>query len=726
MLKWSHIWRCALVLAVPGLCFAHESTDATLWMQTSAEYRVMVNQVFSVAERRLPDALAAPPKLGAIENRPGAAALKPAVVLDIDEALFDNGGWQALNIVRGKHGFDPVAWDKWLMRHTSDALPGAVDYVRRARALGIAVFYVTNRTCTRPGECPQEDATLRNLAELGFPPVDASRLLMKQERPDWKSEKTNRMAAIAKDFRIIQIIGDDLGDFIPGMRHANAEARRAMVVPYRERFGHTWFLIPNPLYGSWKKALGASPVSHLRPDREELCLGPYTPVGHIQGPGNASFCAGLTVTTRGVVTRVSNAKDGSGGYEIRDAGGDGNLATPDDIFVADPENRSRVSQGDFIEIRAKVVERDGVTTLVPQGRGAVTVRDRKQTADPPPEDPRPGASLREDRAIQHAAFAGGKAAGARKFLATVAPDARLQAFLDKHVKDLLAADAGARKASLGVALMDLQPGRPPRLAHWNGNTLFYPASVVKFVYLMAAYAWQEQGKLQIDGALDRQLQSMIYKSSNVATQQVVRTLTRTEAGPALAEKDYAKFRARRMVIKQWVESLGVRGIHSVHPTYNGGGDLFGRDVQLMRDASVKGGISGGRGSTFQNRQAMSAVGTAQLLALLASDLGLSPASAAEVRRRMQRDPAKQPYQKRRIAGGAMQTPGVAVYSKSGTWGPIFADAGIIRSPSGRQLVLAVFLDSNPAYRGDFIADLARACTGALLAPGGGSVTPSPG
>jgi 5'-nucleotidase (lipoprotein e(P4) family) len=857
LLNWSHAWRCILALAVPGLCYAHESTDATLWMQTSAEYQVVVEQVFREAERRLPDALAAPPGLGAIENRADGAALKPAVVLDIDEAVLDNGAWQALTIIRGKHGFDPVAWNKWLMSHKSEVLPGALDYVRRARELGIEVFYVTNRTCTSPEDCPQKDATIKNLTALGFPPIDDSRLLMKNDQPGWKSEKSNRMAHIAKDFRIVQIIGDDLGDFIPGMRHANAEARHAMVAPYRERFGYTWHLIPNPLYGSWMKALGRSPVSHLQPDREDLCLGPYTPVGHIQGPGKASYCTGLTVTTRGIVTLVSTGEDGLGGYFIQDAEDDNNPATADGIFVIDRMNRSRVSTGDFLEIRAQVVERNGLTALKPKGRSAVTLRDRNQSVKPtpirlpesqegeleryegmlvsvaqpmtvtgkrwlaelgqlelasaddrgrsrrlyqpshpaPPGSPEAGRIQKEivhrflvlddgkgvnpdplpfvgkpdeettlrvgdqvadilgvldygeispsgsgdhrfDYRVQAtqpptllprnhrpaAPKAGGRieerAAAARKFLASIEQDKELQAFLDDRLDPLLARDARARKADVGIALMDLQPGRPARLAHWNGNTLFYPASVVKFVYLMAAYAWKEQGKLRIDGALDRQLQSMIYKSSNTATQEVVRTLTRTEAGPALTGDEYAEFRERRMGVKRWLEGLGVTGIHSIHPTYNGDGDLFGRDVQLMRDASVKGGLSSS-GGNFANRQAMTAVGTAKLLALLASDLGLSPESAAEIRQRMQRDPAKQPYQVRRIAGGALKTRGVEVYSKSGTWGPIFADAGIIRSPSGRQLVLAVFIDSEPAYRGDFIADLARACTSGLLETDGG-------
>lgn len=306
-----------------------------------------------------------------------------------------------------------------------------------------------------------------------------------------------------------------------------------------------------------------------------------------------------------------------------------------------------------------------------------------------------------------------KSSAARAFLSSVERDASLQRFLDQTVDRLLARDARARGARLGIALVDLKPGRAPRLAHRNGDTPIYPASVVKFVYLMAAYAWMEQGKLRIDDGMDRQLTDMIYQSSNLATQKVFRTLTRTEAGPALTGDEYEAFRERRIAVKRWLESLGVTGVHSIHPTYNGGGDLFGRDVQLLRDPTVKGGISNASGS-FVNRQAMSANGTAGLLALLASDLALSPNNAARVRERMKRDPAKQPYQKHRIAGGALRTAGVEVYSKTGTWGPIFADAGIIRGPSGRQLVLVVFIESNPAYRGGFIAELAAACTSELL------------
>lgn len=306
-----------------------------------------------------------------------------------------------------------------------------------------------------------------------------------------------------------------------------------------------------------------------------------------------------------------------------------------------------------------------------------------------------------------------RATAAREWVNSTEDSAKLQGFLDKTIKAILKKDSRAREAKIGVAVLDLPPDAPPQLAHWGGNELIYPASVVKFVYLIAAYGWQERGKLIIDKDLDQQLTSMIYNSSNTATQKVFRRVTETRAGPNLPPEEYRIFRQRRLAVERWLQDMGILGIHSIHPTYNGGGDLHGRDLQLLKDGSVKGGISNASGN-YVNRQAMTAVGTVKLLALLATDRALNPENSAIVRKRMKRDPNKQSYQWRRIAGGAVRTKGVEVYSKTGTWGPIYADAGIIRGPDGRQFTLSVYIDSTPAYRGSFISNLSEKLTEHLL------------
>ena len=300
------------------------------------------------------------------------------------------------------------------------------------------------------------------------------------------------------------------------------------------------------------------------------------------------------------------------------------------------------------------------------------------------------------------------------WLATIRPSPELQEFLDRTIDRLEAHDLRLRGTALRVAVIDLAHGEPPHIAAHHGDTPVYPASVVKFVYLMAAYRWQEEGRVRIEGDFDRELSEMIRESSNQATQKVFARLTKTDPGPELAPDAYRDFRERRQAVKQWLVGLGITDLHCVNPTYDGTGDLFGRDAQFLRDASVPGGLARGNGEA-PNRQAMTAVGTAKLLALLATDRALSPEDSATVRRRMRRSPIEQPYLAHRIAGGAARLPGLEVYAKSGTWGPIYADAGIVRqSGSERQMVIVVFTEASPAYRGDVIADLTEQSARRLL------------
>ena len=294
-----------------------------------------------------------------------------------------------------------------------------------------------------------------------------------------------------------------------------------------------------------------------------------------------------------------------------------------------------------------------------------------------------------------------------RFLASIETSGPLQAFLNKTIEGLLASDTALRKQEVRVSVIDLPVSGRPQEAGWNGDSPVYPASVVKFVYLIAAFAWRDRGWLTSDPQFDRELRSMIFKSSNRATQVVLRRLTDTRAGPRLDESNYAEFRERRHRVRDWLEDLGITDLHTVHPTYDGGGDLYGRDLQFLEDTAVEGALPGQKGPYF-NRQAMTADGTARLLALLALDLVLAPETSAEVRERMRRDTKTQPYLVHRIAGGADRRRDIEVYSKTGTWGPIFADAGILRHDSGHQLVVVAFIRGRPAYRGPFIAKLTRA------------------
>ncbi|MCB1035730.1 MAG: 5'-nucleotidase, partial [Acidobacteria bacterium] len=78
--------------------------------------------------------------------------------------------------------------------------------------------------------------------------------LTRYEREEWQSDKETRRAEVARVYRVVLLVGDDLNDFISGGR-AGVEDRQALFDSTLERWGQEWILLPNPMYGSWEKAL---------------------------------------------------------------------------------------------------------------------------------------------------------------------------------------------------------------------------------------------------------------------------------------------------------------------------------------------------------------------------------------------------------------------------------------------------------------------------------------
>lgn len=78
-------------------------------------------------------------------------------------------------------------------------------------------------------------------------------VLTKEEKDGWTSDKTSRRAYVAENYRVLLLLGDDLNDFVPA--RGSVEFGRAAIEPHANRIGADWVLIPNPLSGSWERAL---------------------------------------------------------------------------------------------------------------------------------------------------------------------------------------------------------------------------------------------------------------------------------------------------------------------------------------------------------------------------------------------------------------------------------------------------------------------------------------
>ena len=228
--------------------YQKQSLLAVLFKRTSAEYKANTFQAYASAQRNIDKALADKSWTALLNQKKGYQSLPPAVILDIDETVLDNSEHQVRSIKNGTNY--PVGWKEWVSEESAGALPGVKEYLSYADSKGIKIFYVTNRTHDL------EEYTRNNIKALGLP-LDNDRdvLLMKNEK-GWASDKTSRRDLIKKDFRVIQIFGDQLDDFIPMEETATSvDSRKALIDKYASMWGEKWYMLINPMYGEWEEAL---------------------------------------------------------------------------------------------------------------------------------------------------------------------------------------------------------------------------------------------------------------------------------------------------------------------------------------------------------------------------------------------------------------------------------------------------------------------------------------
>jgi acid phosphatase len=250
---------------------------STLWVQSAAEYKANCLQTYNMAAKNIDSALQDKGWTAAVEQRGHFSSLPPAVVMDIDETVLDNSPYQARLIIEGT-GFDPRTWDEWIALKRAPAVPGAVSFIKHLKGKNVEVFFITNRECApRAGTncpCPQEQETIDNLAGVGIDGVKPEHVLMQNERPGWGSEKKKRREAIADGHRILMLVGDDLGDFLPDVKkNITLLQRDELVRQYERCWGRTWYMLSNPVYG--KKIVTATIFIYTVPPtntKPRLCV----------------------------------------------------------------------------------------------------------------------------------------------------------------------------------------------------------------------------------------------------------------------------------------------------------------------------------------------------------------------------------------------------------------------------------------------------------------------
>ncbi|WP_293963867.1 HAD family acid phosphatase [Sneathiella sp.] len=239
----------ATLMALPITAQAEENdlTNATLWTQTSVEFKATALAAYKLAEVMLDRGLADKNWTAAIEQEGDYQNKPAAVILDVDETVLDNTAYEAW-LIKAKTGYSSKTWAPFVMGATSKPIAGSKEFIDYARSKGVEIFYVSNR------KAPEEEGTVKNLKDLGYyVNEEFDTVLLRGEKEEWGSDKTTRRAHVAKDYRVVMIVGDNLGDFVEA-RDATLAERDALIDTYKDYWSSKWITIANPMYGSWEAA----------------------------------------------------------------------------------------------------------------------------------------------------------------------------------------------------------------------------------------------------------------------------------------------------------------------------------------------------------------------------------------------------------------------------------------------------------------------------------------
>ncbi len=129
-----------------------------------------------------------------------------------------------------------------MLRKQATAIPGAIEFIQTVQRLGGRVAIVTNRS---EEVCP---ATRENLRAVGitFDYLRCKRDGEDRKEPRWQEVSSGEGTGLGP-LEIVMWIGDNIRDF-PNLD----QSVRGQGVSAYGQFGDRYFVLPNPLYGSWE------------------------------------------------------------------------------------------------------------------------------------------------------------------------------------------------------------------------------------------------------------------------------------------------------------------------------------------------------------------------------------------------------------------------------------------------------------------------------------------
>ncbi len=205
--------------------------DSIRWVRDSAEYQAALQQVYRQASARVE------------AEAPRKTTSTWAVILDADETVISNATYQ-IERARQNLPFTQESWSAWVRRREATPLSGAADFLSRVRALGGRIAIVTNRL---QSECADTEAVFKThklVYDVMLCRPDGS---PSDKNPRFEAVAAGRTAASSSPLEVLAFVGDNIFDFPRLSQASKAQPEKALA-----DFGVRFFLVPNPMYGSWQ------------------------------------------------------------------------------------------------------------------------------------------------------------------------------------------------------------------------------------------------------------------------------------------------------------------------------------------------------------------------------------------------------------------------------------------------------------------------------------------
>ena len=225
--------------------------------------------------------------------------------------------------------------------------------------------------------------------------------------------------------------------------------------------------------------------------------------------------------------------------------------------------------------------------------------------------------------------------------------------------------------NLALSVVDLTKPESPVRADYHGDVAFYPASVVKLFFMVAAFHQNH-----FTPEMERALGEMIRLSDNDAAAYVVDVVTNTTSGPELEGKSLEDFLERRRSLNRYFSSLGYDVSVFLKPWSFG---PFGRDMQIMGDNKI-------------NRNRVSSNTVASLLLWIVRRHAISTEASEAMMALLGRPLAPLRPDENQVKDffGESLPPGSRLWSKEGDTSEVRHDAAYVELPGGRKYIIVIF------------------------------------